>query len=320
MVMLGIDVSHHQGPIDWPKAATTAQFAWIKATQGSTHTDHLYRQNALGARTAGLPTGAYHFLDTSNPKDQALHFHAVTTRTPVDMVALDVEKDDVRSAHVRGFVTAYRELTGRPLVVYTGKWFWRNSAAGLDGSRIGPLWSAGVLPSAYIHGTGTLTELWRRTGGSATSGTPYGSWNTWDILQYTDKAQIPGIAGPVDGNAFLGTPAMLTALTAQREETEDMLTDAQITEIATRTAEVLLATDANISLGGRTPNDANRVGELLLHTASRVTTIRERVSDIGLDQLAEDIAAAVVRELGLPDGNPVGTAVTKAVKSTLATI
>lgn len=59
----GIDVSHHQGPIDW--AALPAQgvdFAWIKATEGGDHRDRMFAANWNGARAAGIRRGAYHFF------------------------------------------------------------------------------------------------------------------------------------------------------------------------------------------------------------------------------------------------------------------
>ena len=64
----GIDVSHHQGPIDWPLVAsdTCIQFVYIKATEGSTHVDTLYQYNIREAKRAGLLVGSYHFLTSSS--------------------------------------------------------------------------------------------------------------------------------------------------------------------------------------------------------------------------------------------------------------
>lgn len=64
----GIDVSHHQGTIDWGKVAgdTCVKFVYIKATEGSTYVDSLYEVNINGARKAGLKVGSYHFLTSSS--------------------------------------------------------------------------------------------------------------------------------------------------------------------------------------------------------------------------------------------------------------
>lgn len=59
----GIDVSHFQGIIDWPKvAASGVKFAFIKATDGTRFTDPRLKANCDGAKAAGIPFGLYHFF------------------------------------------------------------------------------------------------------------------------------------------------------------------------------------------------------------------------------------------------------------------
>src|ERR1700737_3115624 len=75
----GIDVSHHNGVIDWPRAATLGvTFAFAKATEGcdrshSSYTDRTFATNWQAMRDAGVIRGAYHFiglpLDTT-PRSQ----------------------------------------------------------------------------------------------------------------------------------------------------------------------------------------------------------------------------------------------------------
>jgi hypothetical protein len=58
----GIDISHWQGPIDWPAvAASGREFAFMKASESTTYVDPTYPTNDAGARAAGLVVGAYHF-------------------------------------------------------------------------------------------------------------------------------------------------------------------------------------------------------------------------------------------------------------------
>src|SRR5262249_30419769 len=60
--VLGIDVSHHQGPIDWPQVAVAGVgFAYIKATEGKDLSDPMFRVHWRAADAAGIPRGAYHF-------------------------------------------------------------------------------------------------------------------------------------------------------------------------------------------------------------------------------------------------------------------
>jgi len=59
----GIDVSGHQGLIEWSKVArSSTSFAYIKATEGATFVDRWFDRNWAGAVRAGLDRGAYHFF------------------------------------------------------------------------------------------------------------------------------------------------------------------------------------------------------------------------------------------------------------------
>ena len=51
----GIDVSRHQKTIDWKKvAADNVQFVYIKATEGATYQDPMFRKNIEGAESRTL--------------------------------------------------------------------------------------------------------------------------------------------------------------------------------------------------------------------------------------------------------------------------
>ncbi len=59
----GIDISHHQGKIDWKAVATSGiSFAFIKASEGSDFQDERFLKNLREATQAGIPCGAYHFF------------------------------------------------------------------------------------------------------------------------------------------------------------------------------------------------------------------------------------------------------------------
>lgn len=72
----GIDVSHHQGPIDWERVAEDGMsFAFIKATEGSDFVDPRFDENWIVASQAGLDRGAYHFFSLcTSGHDQARNF------------------------------------------------------------------------------------------------------------------------------------------------------------------------------------------------------------------------------------------------------
>jgi GH25 family lysozyme M1 (1,4-beta-N-acetylmuramidase) len=61
----GIDVSHWQGTIDWDKVkAAGIKFAIIKAggSDAGFYTDSKWEANYTGAKSAGIPIGAYYFV------------------------------------------------------------------------------------------------------------------------------------------------------------------------------------------------------------------------------------------------------------------
>lgn len=76
----GIDVSAHQGKIDWAAvAAAGVEFAMIRVgyrgyTEGSTSLDELFYENVAGARENGIDVGVYFFsqsLDREEAEEEA---------------------------------------------------------------------------------------------------------------------------------------------------------------------------------------------------------------------------------------------------------
>src|SRR5260370_17321294 len=83
-----IDVSHHNGAIDWPAvAAPTDQvrglkahgivLAFIKATQGTGFVDPAFQRNRDATAKAGILPVPYHFIAPSDPDHQPHHFLSV---------------------------------------------------------------------------------------------------------------------------------------------------------------------------------------------------------------------------------------------------
>lgn len=62
MTQLGIDVSEHNGEIDWKRIAEEGiGFAIIRAGYGSAYLDSRFYENVNGALEAGMKIGVYHF-------------------------------------------------------------------------------------------------------------------------------------------------------------------------------------------------------------------------------------------------------------------
>lgn len=61
----GLDVSHHQGEIDWEKVDRKYQFVFIKATEGDDFVDKRFYENAGRIKDTQRILGAYHFFHFS---------------------------------------------------------------------------------------------------------------------------------------------------------------------------------------------------------------------------------------------------------------
>lgn len=95
----GIDVSHHQGEIDWKKvmkAQPKLAFVYVKCTEGKSYVDPKFRVNAEGAAAVGYKVGAYHYFRmTSSAHEQFDNFKKQMDAVHIDLIPMvDVERDD----------------------------------------------------------------------------------------------------------------------------------------------------------------------------------------------------------------------------------
>ena len=183
--MRGIDVSHHQGEIDWDRvAADDIAFAYLKATEGSTFTDPRFATNWQAAARAGLRVGGYHYFTLcSDPVPQADHFVATLDAAPDVLRALPPVVDlellgncdpspgpvAMRDA-VEAFVAEVERRTGQRVVVYTHPDFDRRYGFVPDLDR----------------------RRWVRFPGDVA---PPGDWWLW---QRSDDGRVDGVEGSVD--------------------------------------------------------------------------------------------------------------------------
>ncbi len=90
----GIDVSHHQGKIDWHKVKNEdIQFVYIKATEGGDFKDPSFNENWNGAKNEGMKVGAYHFFTLCKPVQKQINNFLSTVPLEEDALppALDLE-------------------------------------------------------------------------------------------------------------------------------------------------------------------------------------------------------------------------------------
>jgi lysozyme len=196
----GIDISRWQGDIDWRavKAAGT-RFVFIKSTEGGDHIDPRFLQNWNGARAAGIPAGAYHFVYWCRPAHEQAHWFVQHIPQANDALALppilDVEwnghsrtcpRKVSRETAIEKMKLMLRELeqhTGKRPIIYTDIPFHKDVIEGTSEFEGYPFW---------IRSTAARPEE------------RYAN-RRWEFWQFTTTGRVPGIRGDVDRNAFYGS-------------------------------------------------------------------------------------------------------------------
>ena len=97
--VFGIDVSHHQGDIDWQevkKSSPDIAFVYVKCSEGKDYVDKAFKSNAEGAARNGFRVGAYHFFRmTSSSHDQFENFKKQMDAVSISLRPMvDVERGD----------------------------------------------------------------------------------------------------------------------------------------------------------------------------------------------------------------------------------
>ena len=198
----GVDVSHYQGSIDWEALrAQGVDFAFIKATEGSSMQDDRFLQNLDGALSAGVRAGAYHFFSfDSSGRAQAENFiRAVPLIRGMLPCAVDVEFYGDKAANppdvaptrreLRALLEALEAAYGRKPVIYATQLSYRKYVAGAFDDY--DLW----IRNVYLYPM-----------------MPEG--RDWTFWQYSDKGKLDGCEGVepyIDLNVFCGSEAEFEA-------------------------------------------------------------------------------------------------------------
>ena len=129
----GIDVSKHQGYIDWSqlKSHSKIKFVFIKATEGTDYVDPRYKENIRNARKNGFKVGSYHFLTTKSSATTQFHnFIRTVNREEQDLLpVIDVETiGRWSSQQLRDSIKVFADLVEdyfgcKPLIYTSEKFF-----------------------------------------------------------------------------------------------------------------------------------------------------------------------------------------------------
>lgn len=197
---VGIDVSEHQGAIDWTQVAGHVDFAVIRLGyrgygSGAIVTDAYYNANMQGATEAGIPVGVYFYSQATTYEEGVEEANYVlsqlgdyTLSYPIVLDREDPMQEEARTNNLSveqhtqaalGFLETIR-AAGRTAMIYTNRMYY---ALYLDLEKIYqyPVWFAQYADEPD----------W-----------PY----EFSIWQYTESGEVPGIAGPVDLNLEMMAP------------------------------------------------------------------------------------------------------------------
>ena len=196
---LGIDVSYHQGEIDWKKVkAAGYDFAFIRigyrgyAEAGTVNADIRFDEYIQQAQNAGLDVGVYFFSQAVNEEEAREeakfvldHLSGYNLQLPVVFDPESILDDDARTDHVSGeqftknteaFCSAI-EAAGYDAMIYSNM-LWEAYELDLEKLSAYPVWYADY-------------ELKPQT--------PY----HFEVWQYTNQGSVDGINGRTDINIQL---------------------------------------------------------------------------------------------------------------------
>jgi lysozyme len=194
---VGVDVSHHQGVIDWDTlAGDEVRFAYIKATEGGDWVDTRFAENWRAAKRTSIARGAYHFFTLCTPAEvQAANFIATVGALDRDLPpALDIEHMGPCSEgptmerpaeEARVFLDRLEAHYGVRPIIYTTRQFHDAHLREMTGERF---WVRSILRE----------PTWRT--------------EEWTLWQYHNRGRREGVVGPVDLNRLNGDMATLQAM------------------------------------------------------------------------------------------------------------
>ncbi|MBE6287850.1 MAG: glycoside hydrolase family 25 protein [Mediterranea massiliensis] len=197
----GIDISHHQGAIDWKQLSDSRndelfplRFIFLKATEGGDYADKRFTQHFDSARHYGFVRGAYHYFQPkTDPIKQADFFIRTVRLEPGDLPpVLDVEitgnKNNAElQAAVKVWLNRVEAHYGVKPILYTSYKF-KKRHLNISSFSTYPYWIAHYYVDSVRY---------------------EGPWHFW---QHTDVGTVPGINKSVDLNVFNGTLAQFDSL------------------------------------------------------------------------------------------------------------
>ena len=190
----GIDVSYHQGTIDWKKVADSGiEFVMIRAGYGKNTVDKKFLENIAGAHDAGLDIGIYWFIYAINEDDAIKNadFCAKTIEPYKDIVTMKVAADWEYDSDNYSIKNGIRQTT--------------ESRTRIVRAFLERLKSKGYEVCNYANPDylkGKFEDLSEYPLWLAKYSVSMGDYQPW-MWQHSSEGKVPGIKGNVDLNILL---------------------------------------------------------------------------------------------------------------------
>lgn len=200
--IIGIDVSEHNGALDWAAIKKAGiGFAIVRDGYGTSHTDKYFKRNVEGAIAQGIPVGIYHFsyaLNAAGAKAEA-EYVLKLIRPYKDKITLpvffDFEYDTVAYAKKQG-VTLGKEAFNAHTVAFC-------ETIQAAGYRAGTYYNLDYLRKYVdVDRVGKYVQWYAQYASTASA-------SGWGLWQYSSSYTIPGCSGRFDVNV-LGDTSLLT--------------------------------------------------------------------------------------------------------------
>ncbi|KAF9968886.1 hypothetical protein BGZ73_009089 [Actinomortierella ambigua] len=190
----GVDVSSYQPSVNWQSLKNGGiEFAYIKATEGTTYKNPKFNSQYIGATNAGLIRGSYHFAQpgSSSGAAQATYFLKNGGGWSGDGItlpgALDLEagcyglSQSAMVNWIKDFSNTYYATAKRYPVIYTTTSWWKQ-CTGNNASF------------------GSQNPLWIARWASSVGELPAG-WSYHTFWQYADHGEFPGDQDTFNGDS-----------------------------------------------------------------------------------------------------------------------
>lgn len=209
----GIDISHHQGDIDFNKLKGNIDFAMVRTSYGSFYEDRKYKRNINGLEKIGVPYGLYHFsyaTSIEEAKKEAVGFiNIIKKYNPTYPVVIDIESSN-RTTNVKNDTLV--DITDTICSMIENAGYYVMIYANLD-------YFNGKLNSSKLDRYDKWLAQWSS---KPTYNKNFGIW------QYSSKGTVPGITGNVDLNvSYKDYPSIINKNKKESEIGQDNITNDQ---------------------------------------------------------------------------------------------